>query len=136
VATVGSEPVREQWYIGFIKTHTKKYWFERLWFKYSHVFAFKPDGDKWLVVDCTIKNIYAYTADNDEMRGVLNAPEIEEIKLLRIKAREPKDQSFTLMPIYCVSVVKKILGVTTLALSPDGLYSYLIKHGAEKVKSI
>ncbi len=98
----------------------------------GHVYAFAHDpfADVWIVVDPHFRwtEIYALKAGEQFDRWVRIVSEGADIYRLRGRGNAP-----VLPGWFCVAQVKRLIGLRSGALSPEGLRRDLLRAGAQQV---
>lgn len=153
VADIGQEGVidtRQTWFVIFIRQKEKRFWWQRIGLKYDHVFAVTPidvDNDSgknhWLYVEQAVTNFVVFSCTDTALATALVQKDCECIDVLKytIDISQPDKQQNTInivtrdwLPRYCVTVIKRLLRIYDVVITPNGLYNSLLKHGAKKAK--
>lgn len=99
--------------------------FERGRTPWGHVLAFAFDGLTWLVVDPHIGWTEVYSVPADEIERWI--ADLGEVSILRLEGR----RRAPLLPgFFCVGTIKRLIGLRSGALSPEGLRRDLLRAGA------
>ena len=103
--------------------------FERRRTVWGHVLAFAPAGDHWVVIDPHLTFTEVYTLGPDEFDAW-----ITDLTRHATVWRIDGDRRAPLLAgLWCVGTVKRLLGLRSGALSPEGLKRDLLRAGAVQV---
>lgn len=121
----------EVWYVAF---HTGiRYWWQRfLPGKYKHVgaFAYIAALDLWVVYDLWPARTRILLVPHCARAEILIAEHTIDADI--VKFRRTADRARLPIALFsCVSAVKHLLGLQSVAFSPSGLYRSIIKQGGE-----
>lgn len=124
------------WYVGFIGDHEGRgrHWFDLFTDKdFRHVLAigYDPMNKVWVYYDPTLLAtiIDVYHPDNEALNGLISFVS-RNGRWLKVKPKI-KVCSFGRWRHYCVPAIKHLLGSSSSALTPRGLYRDLIREGAQ-----
>jgi hypothetical protein len=119
----------EEWFVAFGEFH--KSW--RWWHLFTrpgwrHVYAFATQRGAWVVVDPLSNRQAVVLLHGDDMDEIIRAHRAAGFPVLRMR-REIHKRGFA-QPLYCVSVVKHLLGLRSWAITPKQLHDAMIRRGA------
>jgi hypothetical protein len=121
----------DEWYVGFGEFEPPRSWFH--WFTtpgWRHVFCFGASGSAWIVYDPLSKRAEMAAVTGEYLDHCIAAWKAKGCKFLRVKTQ--RIHLFQrLVPLYCVTCVKHVLGVRGFAVTPRQLYQLLLSQGAE-----
>ena len=119
-----------EWTLAFYDPTPALWWMRFTKKGFGHVSAYRRFEDHWLYLDPTSYGLIACAIDSrDDLDALFRA---DGATLLTVKAR-PCRMGFWRPPIYCVSQIRYLVGVNTLAVTPWQLYRHLLReadHGA------
>jgi len=122
----------ETWLVVFLDTLApRRWWHRRLRPGYGHCLAFGYDGRCWLQVDCLFNLLDVRSFTSAEMPVVLENLALQGATCLGLEREIGKVRPRVFF--YCVSTVKHLLGLQSLAMTPWQLYCALERRGARKI---
>jgi hypothetical protein len=121
----------DEWYVGFIRTETRRWWNCFTWNNFNHCFAFGYVRAGWIVVDWCSKGLRVKVMDGEDV-DLLIAETCRRGKILAW-VPQPFMRPAPRLPICCVSAVKHQLGLRSWALTPHQLFCELRHLGAREM---
>lgn len=122
------------WHVAFGDFHKR----DRRWWHpfcepgFSHVLAFGYVRGGWVVIDPLVGHIDVRVAIGSETDLLIGALKVAGGRILRCD-RVIRHSWRPRGPVYCVTVVKHLLGVRGFAVTPRQLHDALIAQGAVEV---
>lgn len=130
-----SGPLPRLWLVFFSDAHEGSWWraFLRRGFGHVSAAAWYADAQRWVWFNPTWRGLVIEAAEAEAF-----GPRFEQLvssasAILRVRSRYER----TGLPaaFWCVGAVKALLGISSRALSPYGLYRHLLARGAEIVEA-
>jgi hypothetical protein len=124
----------QPWFFAFTPK-TDRPWLKRLPFQFRHCLAVTTFGPCTFMIDPLWRNVnYGFTNEAPLVKTLVELRKGgHEILFLEwepdLNARPKRSPIMT-----CASIIAYTCGIPTRALTPDGLYSAIIKLGGEKLK--
>jgi hypothetical protein len=119
-----------EWWICFGEFAPKKSWwhiFTRPGWR--HVFAIGYSNGQWIILDPMSHRLDVVAMNGDQLDDVIAGIKLMGGRFLRMQSK--RIHYFRAWePLYCVSVVKHLLGINGFAWTPEQLYRLMKKHGA------
>jgi hypothetical protein len=96
---------------------------------WRHVLAFGWSGDRWIIVDPMSHRMGVMAVEGKQLDEMIVGFGLMNAKILRMK-RAGIHRLRAWEPLYCVSVIKHLLGLDGFALTPEQLYRLMLRRGA------
>lgn len=96
----------------------------------GHVFAFAFDGLNWIVVDPHLRFTETYSVPAGPMFDAWRAEATAGCEVFKLPGRR---HARVFAGMFCVGVIKRLVGLNSGAFTPGGLRRDLIRAGAKKV---
>jgi hypothetical protein len=127
--------VISDWIVGFFDIGRPRFWASPfLKDGFRHVIAFGYDIDKelWLVVDWGKTGLVSRILNNDEVDQLIAFIEANKGCFLSVKSRRARFKT-PMMPCWCVTAIRHLLGVEEPLLTPYQLYCALRRRGGTPI---
>lgn len=108
-------------------------WFTRPGFRHVAAAAYYADQDRWVFVQPARYRLEVMVLRPEEATAILGELLDRATVVLQVEGRE--DRRFMPAVFGCVGALQALLGISTCALSPYGLYKTLKRAGAKPIKN-
>jgi len=125
-------PMENEWVIGFCDIERPRMFYGALLKRgFGHVFAFRYDVDKgiWLYLNWSSRGLSVNALDHDEMDRIIDFVHRHRGRFLAIRAKKVIYR-LPVMPCWCVTATRHLLGIKKIYFTPYQLYCALLKSGA------
>lgn len=130
---IGADRYRPgEWLIVFRKS-SPLWWLDRLPGRFKHVLCltYLPATNTWLFFDPGQFKAHVLVVPNEDVDGFLQVA-LADHEVLKITVKgEPRRR--WRVGFNCTQMVAQMLGLSTCALHPDGLWRHCLKNGAERL---
>lgn len=125
----------KQWIVGFFDMDRPRMVFSpflKKGFRHATAFAFDPDKDCWVSLDWGKRGLSINVMDNDETDRLIAFIEKYDGRFL-VCTPEKAIYRFPLLPCWCVTAIRHLLGIKRPYFTPYQLYCALRKNGAQPI---
>lgn len=123
------------WYVAFHEKGHGRFVSALAFGRFKHVsaFGYYPGFKGWLYVDPQFGRLRLLMISHEQHKLVLN--EIEGATLVRFEVGERAFRASlpSRLFLYCVPVIKYLIGLSCVAITPCGLYRQLLKSGGIEI---
>jgi len=103
-------------------------WLTRRGFRHVLLIGYSPEWRVWVVYDPLFNGTFLQIADDTTIDAVIDGFERQGAVMLQVTTRRPAKVIWTLPPLYCVDLVKMVLGVSAWWVkTPFQLYRHLLR---------
>lgn len=125
-----------EWLVCFYDPVVPRRWWHRCFkpgFRHCNVISFIPGTNRWLVVDWSLQGLAIYFLMPSEMTPQLSGLQLVG-RVLRVAAAE-QHSAFRMgtWSLWCVTMVRHVIGFHPFALTPWGLFCALRRAGAQEI---
>ena len=124
--------MEKEWVIGFCDIDRPRIWWSPfLKPGFRHVIALRYDVDKkiWLYLNWGKRGLALSALDHDEVDRIIEFVHRHKGRFLAIKSQKVVYR-FPIMPCWCVTATRHLLGIKKTYFTPYQLYCALLKLGA------
>ena len=124
-----------QWIVGFFDVERPRLWISPLLkpgFRHAIAFGYDTDKQLWLVVDWGKHGLKSRILSNEEVDQLIAFVERHKGCFLLVRAQKARFR-FPMMPCWCVTAIRHLLGIRTPLLTPWQLYCALRRRGGAPI---
>lgn len=128
-----------KWIIAFYDGGSLNWWdrFTRPGFRHCFALRYLREIDAWVKVDWSNQGLHIEVLPKRCVDGVIVAVNKMDGRFLEIEVTEQPRRTVPLVPLYCVSAMKELVGLRNWkVITPYQLYCALRKEGASRMFDI
>jgi len=130
-----SEYTKDQWIIGFFDIERPRFLFSpflKPGFRHALGLKYDPDKKIWMLMDWSKRGLKVTVHDSDEVDRIIAFVERHNGRFILCN-QEKAIYRFPIMPCWCVTAIRHLLGIRKPLFTPYQLYKELKRRGATPI---